>query len=331
MQIFKALGIWLKATPLVLGSFISSPVLAADPPYPTRPIKIVVPFAAGGAVDVAARVLGKYVGDKLGQQFVVENKPGAGGLIAARFTVAAPPDGYTLLLSAAGEIAINPVLNKDAGYDADRDLIPVNIICRAPNVLVVNNEFPANTVAELISYARAHPNELTYSSSGIGTIQHITGEVFNQMAKIEVRHIPYSGAVPAVVDVASKRVTMVFASPGSIRPFVQKGTLKMLGVVMSERYSVFPALPTIKETKGMEKYDIESWFALFAPAGTPTPIIHKLNTEFRHAMQVPEINTTLLETAGKPSMEEPDEARAFVRAEIKKYADVVRRTKITKD
>ena len=320
----KAVPRLIRLASLVAASTFAHSVCAAEPAaYPTRPIKIVVPFSAGGGVDVTARLLGKYLSDRLGQQAIIENKPGAGGLIAVRHTVAAAPDGYTLLLSAAGEIVINPVINKDAGYDPKKDLVPVAIVVRAPNVLVVNSDVPASNVTELISYARKHPGELTFSSSGIGTIQHITGEVFNKVAKIDVRHVPYAGAAPATLDVASKRVSMTYSSPAAVKPFVQKGQLKMLGVVMSERYPPLADLPTIRETPGMEAFNVESWFALFAPAGTPDAIIRRLNAEVRQALKTPEIANQLTEMVGSPSFEDVDQAREFVRTEIEKYGKIL--------
>lgn len=292
--------------------------------YPTKPIRIIVPFAAGGGVDATARVIGEQISKKLGQPVVIDNKPGAGGLIAVRQTIAASPDGYTLFLGAAGEIVVNPVLNKSAGYDPKRDLVPVAIVVRAPNVLAVNTDVPANTVGELVEYARKNPGQLTFSSSGVGTIQHITGEVFNKIAGIDVLHVPYPGAAPAVVDVASKRVSMTFSSPGAIGPFVHKGQMKMLGVVMSKRYPSLPDLPTVQEAPGMAAFDVESWFAMFAPANTPPQIVSRLNAEVREAMRNPEVAEKLIKGVGMPSFEDEVQAKVFVANEINKYARILK-------
>lgn len=313
-----ACSIALAATSLFVAG-----AAAADEPYPNKPIRIVVPFAAGGAVDVTARLIGEQLSRRMGQPVVVENKPGAGGIIAVRHVVSSPADGHTLFLGAAGEIVINPVLNKDAGYDPKKDLVPVAIVVRAPNVLAVNSDVPANTVAELIDYARKNPGKLTFSSSGVGTIQHITGEVFNKVAGIDVVHVPYPGAAPAMVDVASKRVSMTFSSPGSIGPFVQKGQMKMLGVVMSKRYPALPQLPTVQETPGMAAYEVESWFAMFAPGNTPPAVVKRLNAEVREAMKNPEVAEKLIKNAGMPSFEDETQAKAFISAEISKYGRIL--------
>lgn len=296
--------------------------------YPARPIRIIVPFAAGGGVDATARIIGEQISKKLGQPVYVENKPGAGGLIAVRQTIAAQPDGYTLLLSAAGEVVINPVLNKDAGYDPSKDLVPVAIVVRAPNVLAVGTDVPVKSVAELVEYGRKHPGELTFSSSGVGTIQHITGEVFSKVAGIETRHIPYPGAAPATLDVASNRVSMTFSSPGAVMPFVQKGQLRVLAVAMSKRYPALAELPTIQESPGMSGFNVESWFALFAPARVPPAIVARLNAEVREAMRKPEVAEKLAKNVGTPSFEDETQAKAFIRDEIAKYSRVVKELNI---
>ncbi|WP_034279526.1 Bug family tripartite tricarboxylate transporter substrate binding protein [Advenella kashmirensis] len=296
--------------------------------YPTRPIRIIVPFAAGGGVDATARIIGEQIAKKLGKPVYIENKPGAGGLIGVRQTIAAPADGYTLLLSAAGEVVINPVFNKEAGYDPSKDLVPVAVVVRAPNLLAVGTEVPVKSVAELIEYGRKHPGELTYSSSGVGTIQHITGEIFSKVAGIEARHVPYSGAAPATLDVASNQVSMTFSSPGAVMPFAQKGQLRVLAVAMSKRYSELAELPSIKESPGMSAFNVESWFALFAPAGVPSSIITRLNAEVREAMHKPEVAEKLIKNVGIPSFEDETQAKAFIDEEIARYSTIVKELNI---
>lgn len=314
---------------LLFVAFLATAATAAEPnAYPNKPIRIIVPFAAGGGVDATARLIGEQLSKKLGQPVIIDNKPGAGGLIAVRQTIAAPADGYTLFLGAAGEIVINPILNKDAGYDPQKDLVPVAIVVRAPNVLAVNTDVPANTVAELVEYGRRNPGVLSFSSSGIGTIQHITGEVFAKVAGINMLHVPYPGAAPATVDVASKRVSLTFSSPGAVGPFVQKGQLKMLGVVMSKRYPALPGLPTIQETPGMRGFDVESWFAMFAPANTPPALISRINAEVRDALRVPEIAEKLIKGVGMPSFEDEIQAKAFVAHETSKYERILKELNI---
>lgn len=310
---------------VVATALLSLEALAADAgSYPSKPIRIIVPFAAGGGVDVTARLIGEQLSKRLGQAVYIENKPGAGGLIAVRQTLSARADGYTLLLSAAGEMVINPVLNKDAGYDPQKDLVPVAIVVRAPNVLAVNTDVAANTIAELVDYARKNPGQLTFSSSGVGTIQHITGEVLGKVAGIQVLHVPYPGASPATLDVVSKRVSMTFASPGAVVPFAQKGQLKMLGVVMSKRYPGLPDLPTVQESPGMAAFNVESWFAMFAPSHTPPEIVSQLNAAVREAMRKPEVAEKLIRNVGTPSFEDETQAKAFVHEEIKKYTQILK-------
>ena len=191
-------------------------------------------------------------------------------------------------------------------------------------MLAINTDIPASTIGELVTYARKNPGKLTFSSSGVGTIQHITGEVFNKVAGIDVLHVPYAGAAPATVDVASKRVSMTFSSPGLIAPFVQKGQIKMLGIVMSKRYPSLKELPTVQETPGMEAFDVESWFAMFAPANTPPEIVRRLNTEIREAMKVPAIAEKLINNVGMPSFEDEVQAKQFVASEARKYSRILK-------
>jgi len=311
---------WLPAVAIALAAF---PSVAADT-YPTRPLRFVVPYAAGGAVDVAARMIGRYVSEQLGQQVVVENKPGAGGIIAIKHVLGFPADGHTFLVCAAGEIVINPVINKEVDYDTSRDLTPVSMVTTAPNVLVVKRDFPADNVSELIAYARKHPGELTFSSSGVGTIQHVTGEVFNKIAGIEVRHVPFSGAPQATMEVATGRVTMTYASPGSTRGFVDRGELKMLGMALPERYPPLPQVPTIREAPEMASFNIESWFGMFAAGSTPEPIIRKINGLVQQAMQQPDIARKLIDTAGVPMQTTPAQAKEFVGREIAKYRTLLK-------
>jgi tripartite-type tricarboxylate transporter receptor subunit TctC len=299
-------------------ALMMSPTLANDS-YPNKPIRFIIPFAAGGAVDGAARMIGQHISDNLGQAVVVENKPGAGGIIAIKQVLNAPADGYTFLVCAAGEIVINPVINKQVDYDTSKDLTPVSMMTTAPNILVVNRDLPVNNISELIEYGRAHPGELTLASSGVGTIQHVTGEVFNKIAGLDVTHVPFNNAPQAALAVAAGRVTMTYASPGTVRGLVERGDLKMLGMALQERYSLLPDVPAIREDANMKSFDVESWFGMFAASGTPEPIITKINALVQEAMQKPEIAKVLLETAGIPMQTTPQQAQDFISREIEKY------------
>lgn len=304
---------------LAVAAFCSSAVAQSN--WPAHPIKLIVPFSPGGGVDQTARELAQRLGQKLGQPIVVENKPGAGGALGVRNLIQSPPDGYTFLLSTAGEIAITPTLNPRIGYDPNKDLTPVALIVRAPNVLVVHPDVPAKTLPEFVAYARANAGVLSYSTSGIGTAQHLAGELFDKLADVQIQHIPYKGSSQQVLDVIAKRVTMTFASPAAVRPFVEKGQLRALGVTTSNRLSTMPDVPAIGET--VNGYQLESWFALFAPARTDPEIVERVNREVAEILREPDFVAVLRNTVGEPSYETPAEVKSFVAADVRKFAKII--------
>lgn len=297
--------------------------------YPQRPVKIIVPFTAGGGVDLTAREIARHLETTLGQPIIVENKPGAGGVLGVKTLIASPADGLTLLLATAGEIAMLPSLNPSVGYDPLKDLTPIALVVKAPNVLVVNSDIPARTLPELIAYAKANPGVLTYSTSGVGTAQHLQGEYFNKLAGVDIRHIPYKGSSQQVLDVASKSVSMTYASPAAVRGYIQKGQLHALGVTTAERVSTMPDIPAIKEA--VPGYEMQSWFALFAPAGTPVAIVNRLNKEVVAMLHEPALATKLNETVGSPSFESPSEFATYLAGDIKRFASIISSAKITLD
>jgi tripartite-type tricarboxylate transporter receptor subunit TctC len=289
--------------------------------YPDRPIKIIVPFSAGGGVDQTARELGHRLDRALGQPIVIDNRPGAGGVLGVRTLINSAPDGYTLLLATAGEVAIAPSLNTKTGYDPIKDLTPIALVIRAPNVLVVNPDVPAHDLAELIAYARAHPNTLSYATSGIGTAQHLAGELFNKMAGVEIQHIPYKGSSQQVLDVVAKRVSMTYASPAAVKPFIDKGQLRALGVTTARRVPTLPDVPAIGEA--VPGYALQSWFGLFAPPHTDPAIIARLNGAVTRILRDPALVETLGKTVGEPSYETPAEFSAFLASEVPKFAAII--------
>lgn len=309
-------------------SLNATPSLAQSA-YPSHPIKIIVPFTAGGGVDLTAREIGKRLESALGQPVVVDNKPGAGGALGVKSLISSPADGYTLLMASAGEVAILPSLNPAIGYDPLKSLAPIALVVKAPNVLVVNSDVPARTVPELIAYAKANPGVLTYSTSGIGTAQHLQGEYFNKLAGVDIRHIPYKGSAQQVVDVAGKLVSLTYASPAAVRGFIQKGQVRPLGVTMGERISVMPDVPTIQES--VAGYQLQSWFALFAPAGTPGAIVDRLNKEVVSMLKEPTLATKLNETVGIPSFESPNEFSSYLANDIKRFSTIISTSRIKLD
>lgn len=299
----------------------------AQAAWPDHPIKLIVPFSPGGGVDQTARELAQRLGPRLGQSIVVENKPGAGGALGVRNLIGSPPDGYTFVLATAGEVAITPSLNPQIGYDSLKDLAPVALVVRAPNVLVVHPDVPANTLGELIAYAKKNPNVLSYSTSGVGTAQHLSGELLEKLAGLQIEHIPYKGSSQQVLDVIAKRVTMTFASPAAVKPFVQKGQLRALGVTTPKRISTLPDVPAIGEV--VPGYQLESWFALFAPAGTDPKIVNKVNKEIVRLLHDPDLAKTLHATVGEPSYETPEEFSKFLHADVKKFSKLISDSHIT--
>ncbi|ALM83546.1 tripartite tricarboxylate transporter substrate binding protein [Bordetella sp. N] len=295
--------------------------------WPDHPIKLVVPFSAGGGVDQTARELAQRLGQRLGQPIVVENKPGAGGALGVRYLITSPPDGYTFVLATAGEVAITPSLNPQIGYDPLKDLSPVALVVRAPNVLVVHPDVPVKNLTELIAYARQNPNSLSYSTSGIGTAQHLAGELLGKLANVQIQHIPYKGSSQQVLDVIAKRVTMTYASPAAVKPFMDKGQLKALGVTTEKRISTFPEVPAIGEV--VPGYQLESWFGLFAPPHTDPKIVSRVNEEIVKILQDPALAATLRATVGEPSYETPEAFSKFLDADVKKFAKLISDSHIT--
>jgi len=298
--------------------------------YPSKPIRIIVPYTAGGGVDTIARLIGDKMGKSLGQTVIVDNKPGASGMIGATAVAKAPPDGYTLLLSAAGEIAVNPSLYKGKmQYDAQKDLAPISAVVRIPNVLVVNPDVPAKTTAELVAYAKANPGKLSYSSSGVGNPQHLNGELFNAMAGVQTSHVPYKGAAQQLTDVTAKHVSMTFTSVAAALPFIKNGQIRPIAVTSAKRVPSLPDVPTLSEFKPLANYELINWFGFFAPAKTPQPIIAKLHAALTDALRDPEIVKKLELQGAEPALMTPEQFAQFIGAETAKFTKIVTDAKVT--
>ena len=298
--------------------------------YPNKPIRIVVPYTAGGGVDTVARLIGDRMSKILGQPVIVDNKPGASGMIGATAVAKSPPDGYTLLLSAAGEIAVNPSLYKGKmQYDPQKDLAPISLVVRIPNVLVVNPDVPAKTTAELIAYAKANPGKLTYSSSGIGNPQHLNGELLNKMADVQTSHVPYKGASQQLTDVTAKHVSMTFTSVAAALPFIKGGQIRPIAVTSAKRVPSLPDVPALSEYKPLAGYELINWFGFFAPAKTPEPIVAKLHAALTDALKDPEIAKKLEMQGAEPAPTSPQQFAQFIAAETAKFGKIVTDAKVT--
>jgi len=311
---------------LVLGLALAmSASQAVAQAWPTKPIKWVVPFAPGGTTDILARTIGEKLAVALGQPVIVENKPGAGGGLGADFVAKAAPDGYTILGGTISTNAINASLYKDLPYDPVKDFIPITLIARVPNMLVVNNDVPAKTVAELIALMKKNPGKYTFASSGNGTSQHLSGELFKGMAGVDMQHIPYKGSPPALQDVMGGSVTMTFDNITTAWPLAKGGKLRALGVTTAKRSPAAPDVPTIAEA-GVVGYEIGSWQGVFAPAGTPPAIVKRLSAEIVKIINLPDVQEKLLLLGAEPVGNSSEEFTVFVRSEVVKWGDVVKKS-----
>jgi tripartite-type tricarboxylate transporter receptor subunit TctC len=293
--------------------------------WPTRPIKYIVPFAPGGTTDILARTISEKLSIALGQPVVVENKPGAGGGVGADFTAKAAPDGYTIMGGTISTHAINASLYANLPYDPVKDFVAITLIARVPNLLVINPEIPAKTVAELIALLKANPNKYTFASSGNGTSQHLSGELFKSMAGVQMQHIPYKGSPPALQDVVGGQVTMTFDNITTALPLAKSGKLRALAVTTAKRSAVAPDVPTLAES-GLVGFEVGSWQGVFAPAGTPPDIVKRLNTEIVKIINMPEVRDKLLALGAEPVGDTSEQFGAYVKTEVVKWSEVVKKS-----
>ena len=307
----------------LLGSSLLAATGARADTWPAKPIRYVVPFAAGGTTDVLARLITPKLAAVLGQTFVVDNKGGAGGVLGADAVAKSPPDGYTLLGSTVSTQAINPALNPKIPYNAAKDFVPVTMIGATSNVIVVPASSPFKTIGELLAFARKNPGRLSFSSAGTGTSQHMGGELLKQMAGTFILHIPYRGSGPAVQDVIAGQVNFGIDTLVSTSAHIKSGSLRALAVTAGKRVKGFESIPTVAES-GVPGYDVVSWQAVHAPAGTPREIVMRLQTEMAKILAQPDIRARLEAMGLEPSGMTPDELAAFETAERAKWAKVVK-------
>jgi len=304
--------------------------MCAAQTYPARPMRIVVPFPAGGIADLFARVIGQKFNEAWGQPVVVDNRPGAGGNIGAEVVARAAPDGYTLVMGSIGTHSVNVSLFSKLAYDPIRDFAPVVLVMEAEGLLVLHPSVPVKSVKELIALAKARPGQVAYASAGHGTAGHLAGELFKSMARVDMVHVPYKGNVPAITDLIAGQTSLLFATMPTVLPQVQAGRLRALAVTSSARSPAAPELPTIAEA-ALPGYSITNWIGLFAPSGTPRDVVGKLNGETVRIMQAPEIQKRLTLEGAKFTPGTPDEFTAFVKSEIAKWAKVVKEAGIRVD
>jgi tripartite-type tricarboxylate transporter receptor subunit TctC len=297
---------------------------AAAQDFPTRPITMVIPFPAGGSTDLVGRLIAERMTAELGEPVVVENKGGAGGNLGAAQVAKASPDGYTILMGTVATHALNPALYKKMPYDPVKSFAPVSLLAIVPNVLVVNPEFPAKTTEELIALLKANPGKYSYASSGNGTPLHLSGELFKSLAGVDMQHIPYQGAGPALIDVISGQVPIMFDNLPSSSGHIKSGKLRALGVTTAKRAPSFPDLPAIAEV--VPGYETYTWNALFAPAGTPPEVVAKLNAAANKALTDPKVQSRFNDFSATPVGSTPEELGEHVKKEIAKWAPIVKAT-----
>ncbi len=312
-----------------LSVFSQQAALAApEAAYPNKPVKVVVGYAPGGSSDAVARLVASRLSEKLGQTFVVENRPGAASNIAATTVARSPNDGYTILLGSNAS-TINVSLYKDLPFDFQKDFAPVALLTRFPNIMVVNNTVPAKTVQEFISYAKANPKGIFFASSGAGSSTRLSAELFKMMTGVEMEHVQYKGSAPALTDLMAGRIQVMFDTAPSVMPLIQGGKLRALGVTSANTQPFAPEIPTIDAS--VKGYEMTSWYALFAPAGTPADIVEKLNKEVNAILEEKDTKEKLAGMVATPGGGTPEELRKHVASEITKYAEVVKASGATVD
>jgi tripartite-type tricarboxylate transporter receptor subunit TctC len=306
----------------VVAAALGVPVAAAAEQYPTKPVKIVVAFTAGGTTDIMARMLAQKLTEKLRQPFVIENKPGAGGNLGTETVVRAPPDGYTLIINSVGPMAVNPTLYKNLSYNPLTDLVPVAQISDVPNVLVVHPSLNVRDLKGLVAYAKAKPGQLNYASTGIGTSSHLSSFMLASRAGFEATHVPYKGA-EALKDLLAGRIQFMFATIPSVIQHIKAGNLVAIGVSSVTRSRSMPEVPTIAES-GFPGFEAGSWFGVFAPKGTPAEVVAILNKATNEAIAEKAIEARMIEEGADPAGGSPEKFGAFVRSESEKWRTVVK-------
>src|SRR5262245_7727093 len=310
-----------------LSALLAAGDAAAQASYPDKPIRLLVGFVAGGPADLIARTVGDKLTEAWGKPVLIENVAGAGGNMATDRVAKATPDGYTLLLGTTGPFIVHSSLYANLPFDPVKDFAPITQLCFTPNIFVVNNDVPAKSVNEVVALARAQPGHLTFASAGVGTTQHLAGELFKAMARLDIQHVPYRGIAAVMPDLLGGRMTMVFSSPTTALPLVRDGKIRALAVTSLKRAAAVPELPTMDEA-GFPGFDATAWFALVAPAGTPSPIIDKLQREAARILALPDVRKKFDELGMVPIGNTPAEFAAAMKAEIPQWENLIRKAGI---
>jgi tripartite-type tricarboxylate transporter receptor subunit TctC len=291
--------------------------------YPSKPIRLIVPFPAGGGVDYIGRLVGKGLSERLGQQVIIDNRPGANGILGLEVLKAAPPDGYTIAAASAGPLALNPFIYAKLPHDTVKDFTQIASLCNFPLLLVTHPSLPVKNVKELIALARARPGEISYASPGVGNSSHLAGELFNAMAKVKILHVPYKGMAPAVVSVVSGEAPILYASIPPILPHVRSGRVRALGVGNAQRVPSLPDIPTVAES-GLPGYEAYAWGGMIGPANMPREIVTRLNKEIVATLKQKDVIDRMLADGTVPTPSTPEEFTAYLKAELKKWGEVVK-------
>ncbi|WBY03136.1 tripartite tricarboxylate transporter substrate binding protein [Ramlibacter tataouinensis] len=296
--------------------------------WPQKPVKIVVPYPAGAGVDPVARLVGQKLADRWKQNVIVDNKPGGSGTIGATSVARAPADGLTIMMSATAEVVINQFIMEKMQYDPETDLVPVTLAVRLPFILVTHPSSPYSSVAELVAFAKKNPGKVTYASSGPGTPQHLAAVLLEQLGGVQLVHVPYKGVAPSITDLLANHVSIGFAGLPAGLPHVQKGALKPLAVSSKVSSPAAPQVPPVAATPGLEQFELNQWFGIWVPKGTPEPIVAQIQRDIAAVLQMPEVKDTLEKQGAQPSGMPTAEFAKFVRGERKKFEAIVKHAKL---
>ena len=312
----------MKKTLLFLAALVFAGAVHAQR-YPSKPVKVIIPWPPGQATDLAARLIGEKLSQQLGQSFVMENRPGAGGAIGTEAVAKSAPDGYTLLASSSGPMSIMPNLQK-IPYDPLNDLTPISLTARAPFALITHPSFPAANAREFVALVRANPGKYTFASSGTGATAHMFAELFNSMAKLDAVHVPYKGSAPAMTDLMGGQVSYAIETVASVVGHAKSGRVKVLGVTTARRAAAMPDTPSLAEAAGIPGYDVAAWIGYHAPAGTPRPIVVRLAAEIQKAMNAPDMRERYVALGLDQATSTPDELAVYMRSEQARYGKIIK-------
>jgi len=317
----------ILVVPALLSCMAGTATAQPAPAWPVKPVRIISPFAPGGGADITARAIGQKLSPALGQQVIIDNRGGAGGMIGVELAAKSPPDGYTLVLGTIGPIAINPSLYAKMPYDAQKDLIPITLAANALNVLVVHPSLPVKNVKDMVALAKARPNDLNFGSSGPGAADHLAGELFNFMTGAKMIHVPYKGGAPAMIDLVAGNVQLIFSTVSTAVGSIQSNRVRAIAMAGNQRFELMPEIPTVAEG-GLKGFEANNWYGMFAPAGTPKEITARVLDETVKALAAPDVKKRLLDSGIVATTSTPEKFAAYIDSETKKWAKVIKAANI---